>query len=134
MAKLWVTPEKGKKLLAHTSNEKMPGLEYPAFSLRHVVSDYCITNCTPEESAQFVNKVRMITQLPWQQIHSTQRHGLGCEKISRDAIKKPIPAHITADVSMLAFRCFGKAPMIGYKDQGVFYVLWFDPRFELYDH
>ena len=113
---------------------KMPGLDYPAFSLRYITSDYCITKCSDKESMQFTNKMRMLTQMSWQQIYNAPRHGLGCETIVRGCIKKPIPTHITDDVTILAFRCFGKAPMLGYKDQGVFYVLWFDPKFELYDH
>jgi hypothetical protein len=34
----------------------------------------------------------------------------------------------------IAFRCFGKAPMVGYRVQAVFYLLWLDRHFTLYEH
>ena len=45
------------------------------------------------------------------------------------------PPHITPEVEyFLVFRFFGKAPMIGHKQGETFYVLWFDPNYEVYPH
>jgi hypothetical protein len=55
------------------------------------------------------------------------KHGSGSEKIPRKQIKYAIPAHITEDVDdFTVVRFWGKCPMIGYVDQGVFYIVWLD--------
>lgn len=46
-----------------------------------------------------------------------------------------MPEFITEDkANLLAFRFSGKKPMVGYRIRNIFYVLWFDAAFELYDH
>lgn len=129
-----VKADSGKHFSPQESSSKVPGLSHPAFSLRYIVDTHCITSCSDQQAAQFANKVRMLTSLSWQEIIQLDRHKLGCEKISRDSMRVPIPRHVTEDVNLLAFRCFGMAPMVGYRDQGVFYVLWFDSGFDVYDH
>ena len=73
--------------------------------------------------------------MSWRDIKQAARHGLGFEKISRSQIKCGIPGFITEDQDhFLAFRFKGRAPMVDYRVRDVFYVLWVDPCFELYDH
>jgi hypothetical protein len=107
---------------------------HAAFSLRYVVDEQCITRCTDQQAMQFADRMKRLCSMTWQQIQNAHRHKLGTEIIDRSAIKVAIPRHITPDVDLLAFRCFGLAPMIGYRDQEVFFVLWFDPDFKVYDH
>ena len=46
----------------------------------------------------------------------------------------PCP-HLTEDVQrLIAFRFAGNAPMVGYRVQAIFYILWLDRDFTLYDH
>jgi hypothetical protein len=60
---------------------------------------------------------------------------LGFEKIAKDSIKGSKPTFITEDLNeFLSFRFSGKKPMVGYRIQNVFYVLWFDLDFTLYKH
>ncbi|BAZ81969.1 hypothetical protein PN497_16920 [Sphaerospermopsis kisseleviana CS-549] len=75
-----------------------------------------------------------LSKLTWSQIHSQGRHQLGYEKISRDAIKAPIPKFITEDVNFIAFRFSGIKAMVGYRDGAIFYVIWLDRNFTLYNH
>lgn len=76
-----------------------------------------------------------MSQLTWQQISNSGRHGQGSETIARTSIKSAtIPACITEDVKILAFRCIGLAPMVGYRVDEVFYVVWIDRAFGLYEH
>ena len=56
------------------------------------------------------------------------------EKIERDALRAGIPRHITEEVNLVAFRFFGKAPMVGYRVKAIFYVVWLDRAFTLYPH
>lgn len=72
--------------------------------------------------------------MTWAEINIAPRHGSGHEIISRGAIKFSVPAHITEDVNLLAFRFHGKAPMVGYRDGAIFYAVWIDPHFKLYNH
>jgi hypothetical protein len=59
---------------------------------------------------------------------------MGCEKIARDAIRRPIPPGVTEDVTFLAFRFHGMKPMVGYRVNEMFHIIWFDRDFTLYDH
>ena len=72
--------------------------------------------------------------MTWAQIKTADRMGLGFETIARSSITAGIPRHITDDVRLLAFRFFGNAPMVGYRDGRVFFVLWLDRSFTLYNH
>ncbi|MFZ2163404.1 MAG: hypothetical protein WAW02_14425 [Sideroxyarcus sp.] len=128
-------PEQGKFVQTPKSNDSKPDREYPAFSLRYLSPEWCITNCDRDGKAAFADRIRILSQKSWLEITSLPRHGQGFEKIPRDKIKAGIPQHITEDVkSFWAFRFHGKAPMVGYKDGEIFHVLWFDPSFKLYDH
>ncbi|MEK8017899.1 MAG: hypothetical protein VSS75_013585 [Candidatus Parabeggiatoa sp.] len=42
----------------------------------------------------------------------------------------PIPE----DANFLAFQFYGMAPMIGYRDGSIFYILWLDIHFSVYSH
>ncbi len=59
---------------------------------------------------------------------------MGFETITRGAISRPVPAHITEDVTFIAFRFSGMKPMVGYRVDGMFHIIWFDCTFNLYDH
>ena len=45
-----------------------------------------------------------------------------------------MPPHITGEVNLLAFRFFGRRPMVGYRNRTTFHVLWLDRDFTLYSH
>jgi hypothetical protein len=75
-----------------------------------------------------------LSQLSWADIRQQDRHKLGYEKISRSSIKAAIPAHVTEDVELFAFRFCSKARMVGYKRNATFYVLWLDRSFTLYNY
>ena len=107
----------------------------PKFSLQNLAKSHCLSACTKDEKAAFIDRLHEMSQLTWQDIASSNRHGQGSETIARDAIKgSTIPACITEDVRIIAFRCIGKAPMVGYKVDEVFYVVWIDRAFNLYKH
>jgi hypothetical protein len=59
---------------------------------------------------------------------------LGYEKIAKKSIRATIPTHIKDDVVFIAFRFYGKAPMVGYREDVVFHLLWIDRDFTLYQH
>ncbi|MEG4825378.1 hypothetical protein QUB07_06730 [Microcoleus sp. F8-C5] len=96
--------------------------------------DYSLAQCTKDEKAAFADTLYKLSQLTWSQINASSRHGSGYEKIARSSIRSPIPSHLKDDVNFIAFRFCGKAPMVGYRDGAVFYVIWLDRNYTLYPH
>jgi hypothetical protein len=108
----------------------------PKFCLRQLRNGYSLVDCEKDEKAAFADRLYELSRLTWAQINQAGRHGQGFEKIDRDAIKgDAVPDSISADVNIIAFRCIGLAPMVGYRSaDGVFNILWIDRRFTLYKH
>ena len=127
-------PFSGKRIQAQAEVEESPQLQPPIFSLRHLRHGYSLPDCTSEQKASFADTLHKLSQMTWAQINVAPRHGSGSEIIAQNAIKTTIPSHITKDVNLLAFRFYGMAPMVGYRDGAIFYVVWLDPSFTLYNH
>jgi hypothetical protein len=108
--------------------------EKPTFCLRFIDPQYCISKCDKDEKAAFVDKIYRMSQMTWLQLRMADRHGMGSEKLPRDSIKRPIPAGISEEVSILAFRFSGLKSMVGYRQDGLFHIIWLDRDFTLYDH
>lgn len=128
--------DKGKKIEAA---EKDPTDIFnlpPKFCLREMQEGYSVKDCDKNGKAAFAERLYELSRLTWLQLLEAGRHGQGYEKISRNSIKdKKGLAHISNDASIIAFRCIGKAPMVGYRSpDGVFNILWIDHNFSLYDH
>lgn len=126
----------GDKVKTNPGFSTSSNTKHPAFSFKFINKDkYGLDKCTKDEKAALINKIHRLSQLPWSQINSSSRDGLGCEKISKTAIKAAIPSNIKPDTEYFnAFRFNGKAPMVGYRDEKVFYIIWLDRDFTLYDH
>lgn len=108
----------------------------PIFSLEKLQpGKYCFSELDQENKAMFADAIFRRKNLTWNEIKRADRHGLGTEKVAKVSIKAPTPKFITDDMdSYLVFRYHGKRPMVGYRQRDVFYVLWFDSDFTLYDH
>ena len=106
----------------------------PAFSFEFLQDSHCITVCSQEDQRAFLDTMRNLSQLTWQQIRSTQRHGLGSEKIYRASFTVKIPDYISEDVTFIAIRFSGKKPMVGFQDGRIFHIVWFDKNFTVYKH
>jgi len=108
----------------------------PLFSLERLMQGhYCFSNLEPKDKAAFAESIFKRRNIPWKEIKFLPRHGLGIEKISKSSIKTALPKNITEDFNyFLAFRFSGKKPMVGYRVHEIFYVLWFDHDFTLYEH
>ena len=109
---------------------------HPAFSFKYLSlkKDYSLDQCDKREKIDLLLTIFKLSQMPWNQIQSAPRHGMGHEIIKRSAIKTTIPSNIGEDVRLLSFRFSGKRPMVGYRQDKIFYILWLDCKFKLYDH
>lgn len=110
--------------------------EYPVFSFKQMRNGkYHIDKCEQKEKSSLALKMSKIGQCTWQELRLMSRHKLGFEKISKRAITGDSINFLSEDVNLIAFRFFGKAPMVGYKcSNGAFHILWLDRDFTLYKH
>lgn len=127
--------ESGKTFaLAAQTQTISPEKQKPIFSLHYLQKSHCLSDCDKDEKSAFADTLHKLSQLTWNEIISSPRHGVGYERIARNAIKASIPAHLQADINLIAFRFCAKAPMVGYREENIFHVLWIDRAFTLYDH
>lgn len=108
----------------------------PIFSLEKLQpGKYCLSKLDQDHKAMFADAIFRRKSISWNEIKKLHRHALGTEKIAKSSIKAAIPSFITDDVDdFLVFRYKGLNPMVGYRQRNVFFVLWFDHDFTLYNH
>ncbi|MBI3441573.1 MAG: hypothetical protein HY052_07215 [Proteobacteria bacterium] len=108
----------------------------PHFSFEQMQRNtgYSVECCQKDDRAALASKLYELSQITWATIRGSGRHGVGCEKIERPSIKAPLPLSLTEDVSILALRFNGKAPMLGYREGRIFHVLLLDWNFKAYSH
>ena len=129
MAKKPLEPdrERGRLQVPEVSAKDWP-FTVPIFSLQHLQSGYTVDDCLRDERAEFASALWKRSQLTWQQIIQVGRHQLGSETIARNAIRVGLPRIITPDVTILAFRYNYPKPMIGFRTENIFHVVWIDPH------
>jgi hypothetical protein len=93
--------------------------EKPCFCFQYLHPKYTSAACTDEQKLALVSTLEKLSALTWIQIESMHRHGLGSEKISRDAIRPDIPAAVPKGATFLAIRFAGLAPMIGFRERNI---------------
>lgn len=81
-----------------------------------------------------LDRLRILGKLTWKEIRQEHKHRYGTETIDRDSLKVGIPQFVTEDIRLIAFRAYDLVAMVGYKSERVFYVLWIDREFRLYNH
>ena len=127
--------ETGLRISTPSSDQEIPDdRQPPVFCFRFLQKAFCVSDCQQEEKAALADKLHQMSQLTWEQLRQAGRMGQGYEIISRSAIQAPVPGNLTEDVRLLAFRFYGKAPMVGYRARRVFHVLWLDRGCTLYNH
>ncbi len=106
----------------------------PAFSFSYLQDSHCITLCNTGDQRAFLDTMRTLSHLTWQQIRGTHRHGLGSEKINRTSFVAAIPDWVSDDVTFISLRFSGLKPMVGFQDGRVFQIMWFDRSLNVYYH
>jgi hypothetical protein len=128
-------PRRGPRIHPHTAPRHIDWDKHtPVFSLRHVVATHGVDGCSNTEKASILDAFSRRSGLTWTELKSAPRHGLGTEKLDVRSLKVSIPSCVTPDTTIIAFRCIGKAPMIGFRDEDRFHILWVDRGFDCYDH
>ncbi len=124
----------GNKVTVKAKTTPPDILEYFAFSFLFLKTPYHVEDWCDADKIALVKHLAKLCTLQWNQIYSTQRHGFGSEKISQESIRPTLPPHITEELSLNAMRFSGLKPMIGYRDENIFYVLFLDHNFSVYSH
>lgn len=120
-------------LSVQPSNDNQP----PVFSFRYLQknSGYSIDDCDHRQRKALLETMYKLSQLTWKELAQLNRHKLGFERISQDDFPRKVKGvPITQDVRYIVFRYDGMLPMVGYRDEAVYYLLWLDNDFKLYDH
>jgi len=92
-----------------------------------------VADCDQEQKAAFASTLLQLGKRTWLDIQQADKHGSGSEKLPRSRLKVAIPNHINADQEFFTVvRFFGKSPMIGYVDRGVYYIVWLDRNHSCY--
>jgi hypothetical protein len=124
----------GKSIKTHESPPENTDNLVPLYSLEYMVSGYCVESCQEAQRAHFAMALFKRRRMTWRELRVAPRHGLGSEKIARTSIRVTLPSMVTEDVDILAFRCIGTAPMVGFRSGRTFNILWIDKNYEVYDH
>lgn len=125
--------ERGQGRLSPTKTDSpSPDSLFPVFSLRFVGGDYCLSHCEKDDKASFADRIHKLSKMSWSEIKQAPRHGWGIEPI--DQLNNRLPHQAPEGARALALRFSGKKPMVGYRDGNIFYIVWFDRNFTLYNH
>lgn len=96
--------------------------------------EYSVDRADKEALAAFAKQLKLLSSLTWKKIKQSPRHGQGCEKIKRNCLNVNVPASVSEDAEMLAFRFYGKRVFAGFRSLEIFHILFLDTKFTLYDH
>lgn len=85
----------------------------------------------------FIQHLRNFCILNWNELRTTQRHGLGTESIEVDSLKEGARSMVPSGLKkLLVLRATGdNHAFLGYRDGSVFQVLFIEYRFgDIYNH
>jgi hypothetical protein len=135
VAKLKNRSKKTGKGVAERPKEKLSvDALTPWFCFAKLRPSHCISECTKDERAALADTLRLLSSMTWSELRHAPRKGRGYEKIARNSFNAHIPDAITQDVDLLSFRFCGNAPIVGYRMDRVFHVVWVDRAFDVYNH
>jgi hypothetical protein len=110
-------------------------IKHPVFCFKYLHKDFHVDKCNADEKICLLEQIIKLSNLSWQEIEYSGRHGLGTEKIDKNSIRKDLPKDITEDVSyFLALRFGGKKAFVGFRNKFIFHILYIDRDFTLYKH
>jgi len=108
-----------------------------AFSFEKMQDDsgHSINCCGNEDRVNLIKRMFMLSKMPWKEIRNASSKGFGAEQIPKYRVKKTVPSSVTEDVdAFTSLHYSGKRRFIGYRVGRIFYILWVDYNFKVYDH
>jgi hypothetical protein len=128
-----------KKKNAQQNKIKIPSensieFDYPIFCFRYLQT---VSNGDYKFYSDFVERLKKISGLTWNQINVADRHGFGTEKMPAKQIKPQLPRFVTPEIThLLVFRANGdNRPFLGLRSGVVFHIIFIEEQFgDVYDH
>ena len=128
-----------KKKNAQQNKIKIPSensieLDYPIFCFRYLQT---VSNGDYKFYSDFVERLKKLSGLTWNQINIADRHGFGTEKMPVKQIKPQLPKFITPEIThLVVFRANGdNRPFLGLRSGIVFHIIFLEEQFgDVYDH
>jgi hypothetical protein len=114
-----------------------PDDQPPAFSFEKMQdgSGNSFNCCEDDDRLYLAKRLFMLSRIPWKQIRGAPRTGFGSEEIPRAQVRPGVPSVVTEDVTFFhALHYVGNKRFLGYRIGQVFYILWVDHNFSVYDH
>jgi hypothetical protein len=124
--------DKGKNISPTPDLFPKTTFNYPVFCFKYLHKDHSLSQCDKDEKVSLIEKLHKFSSMTWEQIRLAPRHGLGQEKIT--SFNVTLPGHVTEDVSFYALRFDGKKPIVGYKTDFIFHIVYIDRDFTVYKH
>ncbi|MDK8675928.1 hypothetical protein QP918_10795 [Corynebacterium accolens] len=78
---------------------------------------------------EFLDKWHKRSLISWTELVNHHRHGLGSELIPKNKIKAQIPRQFQELTKFRVFRHQENLPFVGWKDGGIFYLLWIETKY-----
>ncbi len=128
-----------KKKNAQQNKIKIPSqnsieLDYPIFCFRYLDT---VSNGDYKFYSDFIERLKKISGLTWNEINVADRHGFGTEKMPIKQIKPQLPRFITPEIThLLVFRANGdNRPFLGIRKGIVFHIIFIEEKFgDVYEH
>lgn len=115
-------------------SENNLSLDYPIFCFRHLQT---VPNNDHKFYSEFIERLKKLSNLTWNDINKADRHGFGTEKIPKAQIKPQLPKFVTDEVTHLTvFRANGdNRPFLGLRNGTTFHIIFIEERFgDVYNH
>lgn len=111
-----------------------PDLSKPIFSFHYMVygSSTCLSKCEKNIKSSLSDTLIRLSQSTWKEIKSKPKESLGFETIPRERFKKPFPANITPEVTIIVFRFSGSGRMAGFRRKDTYHIVQIGPQHNLY--
>lgn len=132
MAKIKTKSHKPNKIKVPLDNTIE--LDYPLFCFRHLQT---VPYNDFKFYTEFIERLKKLSGLTWNQINGADRHGFGTEKLPIKQIKPELPRFVTPEINhLLVFRANGdNRPFLGLRNGNVFHIIFIEEKFgNIYDH
>lgn len=127
--------QKGESIGFSEIDSLYKDIAHPVFCFKYLHRKYNVGVLSPDQRNQFLNQLYNLSQLTWNVINTSPRHGMGFEKITLKQIKPDLNPSFTEDVQhLLSFRFDGMKPFLGHRRGFILHLLFIDPNMEVYDH
>jgi hypothetical protein len=123
---------------------KQPVLHKPisepvSLSFRYIKegADYCLSQCSQDEVRQYKKCLRLLTSQSWQEVMKSggrpgNKVGLGYTVYDDWALSgAQRPPNLSPELRISGVRASDVARLFGVYIQGIYYILWFDPKHKI---